>query len=456
MKSKNLISLMLLILIIILFPYYTFADDENEEFIYQSSFDVIDEVSNNLNEFPTINARYAAIYDRASGTLLYDKNASSQTKMASTTKIMTSIIVLENSNLNDVVTISKKAAGIGGSRLGLSTNDTITVENLLYGLMLCSGNDAAVALAEHVGGTIEGFAEKMNKKASELGLISTHFVTPHGLDNDEHFTTAFELAKLADYALKNETFSKIVSTKSYTVVINNRPKQINNTNELLGNMQGVYGVKTGFTNGANRCLVTSCRCENLDIICVVLGCDTKKDRTRDSIKLINYAFNNFSTVNIEEIIDKNFKNWFLEHRDSFIVNKGISNLVDLKLKKENMPYSKIAINNSDMDNISTCINYTPYHEAPLSSNTQIGTLTLKLKDNDLFSIEILCENCIKKKNILDYLFSFAFWDGPIFKMGPSQNLNYLTLYLSIFFFFINLANSFSSPFIKPSFETTNA
>ena len=419
MKSKSLVSLMLLILIIILFPYYTFADDVNEEYIYQSYFDIIDEVSNNLNEFPTINARYAAIYDRASGTLLYDKNASSQTKMASTTKIMTSIIVLENSNLNDVVTISKKAAGIGGSRLGLSTNDTITVENLLYGLMLCSGNDAAVALAEYVGGTLEGFAEKMNEKALELGLISTHFVTPHGLDNDEHFTTAFELAKLTDYALKNEIFLKIVSTKSYTVVVNNRPKQINNTNELLGSIQGIYGVKTGFTNGANRCLVTSCKRENLDIICVVLGCDTKKDRTRDSIKLINYAFNNFSTVNIEDIIDKDFNNWFSEHKDSFIVNKGISNKVDLQLKKEDMPYTKIAINNSDIDYLSTSINYTSYHEAPLSLNTRIGTLTLKLKDNDLFYIDILCKNCIKKKNILDYLYSFAFWEGPIFNIGLS-------------------------------------
>ena len=431
MKFKCFFSIILLFLIILLSPYSSLADDVNEELFNEPSSNIIYDVSNNLNEIPTINARYAAIYDRASGTLLYDKNANLETKMASTTKIMTSIIVLENCNLNDIVKISKKAAGIGGSRLGLSTDNTITVENLLYGLMLCSGNDAAVALAEYVSGTIEGFAEKMNEKASELGLISTHFVTPHGLDNDEHFTTAFELAKLTDYALKNKIFSKIVNTKSYTVTINNRPKQINNTNELLGNMQGIYGVKTGFTNGANRCLVTSCKRENLDIICVVLGCDTKKDRTRDSIKLINYTFNNFSTINIEELIDKNFNNWILEHKDSFIVNKGISNQIDLELKKENMPYSKIAVNIADVQNITTNINYQTYYEAPLNPNTQIGTLTLKLNDTDLFRIDILCKNCIKRKTIFDYLCLFAFWDGHIFKIGPSQISNFKSQILAI-------------------------
>ena len=123
---------------------------------------------------------------------------------------MTAIVVIENANLSNIVEISKKAAGTGGSRLGLSTNNKISVHDLLYGLMLCSGNDAAVALAEHVGGSIEGFAELMNLKAKELNLQSTHFVTPHGLDDDNHYTTAFELARLADYALKNDTFAKIV------------------------------------------------------------------------------------------------------------------------------------------------------------------------------------------------------------------------------------------------------
>ena len=208
--------------------------------------------------------------------------------MASTTKIMTCIIVLENGNLNDIVEVSKKSAGTGGSRLGLKTGDKITVKDLLYGLMLCSGNDAAVALAEHVGGSIEDFSKLMNDKAAKLNLENTHFVTPHGLDNDEHYTTAYELALLSNYALKNKDFAQIVGTKSYTVTINNYTKTLSNTNELLGTLNGIYGIKTGFTNGANRCLVTACKRGNMDIICVVLGADTKNFRTKDSIKLIEY------------------------------------------------------------------------------------------------------------------------------------------------------------------------
>lgn len=201
-------------------------------------------VSSKLVEMPKINAKHAVIFDRNSKLAIYGKKEKESCKMASTTKIMTAIIVLENSKLDDTVVVSKKSAGTGGSRLGLSTNDTITVENLLYGLMMKSGNDAAVALAEHVGGTVENFASLMNKKASELNLLSTHFVTPHGLDNDEHYTTAFDLACLTDYALQNEIFSKIVRTKTYTITLNGYPKNLSNTNELLGNLEGIYGVKT--------------------------------------------------------------------------------------------------------------------------------------------------------------------------------------------------------------------
>ena len=206
---------------------------------------------------------------------------------------MTAIVIIENYNLDETIEISKKAAGTGGSRLGLKSGDKITIRDLLYGLMLRSGNDAAVALAEYASGDIKEFAKLMNKKAIELNLVNTHFETPHGLDSDEHYTTAYELALLSNYALNNKIFAQIVGTKEYTITINGYPKQLSNTNELLGNLNGVYGIKTGFTNGANRCLVTACKRNNMDIICVVLGADTKKFRTQDSIKLINYIFENF-------------------------------------------------------------------------------------------------------------------------------------------------------------------
>lgn len=263
------------------------ADDENEDEINESDVnESVINVSNSHTEELNLNSRIAIAYDRKSGKVIWGKNENKRTAMASTTKIMTAIVLIENADLNQTITISAKSAGTGGSRLGLKKDDKILLKDLLYGLMLKSGNDAAVAIAETVGGSVEGFAELMNNKAQELKLENTHFVTPHGLDNPEHYTTAYELAKLADYAMKNETFAKVVNTKNYTVTINGYPKNITNTNELLGYLNGVNGVKTGFTNNAGRCLVTSVNRNGFEIITVVLQADTKKFRTSDSVKLI--------------------------------------------------------------------------------------------------------------------------------------------------------------------------
>ena len=285
MKIKRLKKAgIILLLIICLFFNMVKANTEDEEDI---NINEILQVTSAEVDMPKTSSRIALIYDRASGEVIYEKNGYRKAKMASTTKIMTSLIVLEKGNLSDTVTVSKKAAGTGGSRLGLKTNDKITVNDLLMGLMLESGNDAAIALAEHIGDGVEKFADLMNAKAKELGLKNTHFAVPHGLDNEEHYTTALELAKITDYALKIEKFRNIVATKEYNVTINGYNKVISNTNELLGSLDGVYGVKTGFTNGAGRCLVTSCKRGELDIITIVLGADTKKIRTTDSINLIN-------------------------------------------------------------------------------------------------------------------------------------------------------------------------
>ena len=281
---KKIIAFVLMFILI--FPVCCFADEENNE--EEEQIPELVEAASDSAEEPNLNSRAAIIYDRNSKEVIYGKEENTKRKMASTTKIMTCMVVLEKGELTDTVIVSKKAAGTGGSRVGLKTGDKVSVQDLLYGLMLCSGNDAAVALAEHVGGSVEGFADLMNEKARQLNLSNTHFVTPHGLDNEEHYTTAYELAIMADNALKNNTFSSIVGTKNITININGKPRNLSNTNELLGSMAGVYGVKTGFTNGANRCLVTSCKIENLDIITVVLGADTKKFRTQDSIKLIKY------------------------------------------------------------------------------------------------------------------------------------------------------------------------
>ena len=304
---------MLCVFLAVILMFYSYnivyADDIVEEEFNQKDLQDIIETSSRTSDELTLNSRIAVAFDRNSNKVIWGKDENKRTAMASTTKIMTSIIVAENSNLDDIVTISAKAAGTGGSRLGLKKDDKISMRDLLYGLMLRSGNDAAVAIAEHIGGDIPSFAELMNKKAKELNLKDTHFVTPHGLDDPEHYTTAYELAKITDYALENKTIAKVVSTKFYTININGYPKDLSNTNELLGVLNGVVGIKTGFTNNAGRCLVTETKRDNMDIITVVLGADTKKDRTKDSVKLIEYAFANYEIVNIEEKINTEFENW---------------------------------------------------------------------------------------------------------------------------------------------------
>lgn len=403
---KNITILTIFFLIASTF-YISFADDYIENNI---TIDVNSEISEAVSKTDdtllpsSINSRSCIVFDRNSHMILYGKNENSQVKMASTTKIMTAIVVIENGNLEDLIEVSKKAASTGGSRLGLKAGDKITVHDLLYGLMLVSGNDAAVCLAEHIGEDIQGFADLMNKKAYELGLTNTHYESPHGLDSDGHYTTAYELAVLSDYALKNETFSRIVGTKNYTVSINGYSKSLSNTNELLGNLNGVYGVKTGFTNGANRCLVTACKRNDMDIICVVLGADTKKFRTQDSIKLIEFAFKNYTYINANDIANNAFESWEQNNIENIYINKS-SSFPELSLNLLENPI--ISINKSSTNNIDTHISIYPNLEAPIDSNTILGTLTLTSGNEEIATLNIITSSDIKKKNIF-YYFKFFF------------------------------------------------
>lgn len=404
---KKIFYKIFIIFFILLFVISNFSScddlDDNEVIDVDSEIVSLNSSKNEIKS-PDTNSRACVVIDRNTNTILYGKNEKQKRKMASTTKIMTATVIIENFNLNDTIEVSKKAAGTGGSRLGLKFGDKITINDLLYGLMLRSGNDAAVALAEYAGGSIEGFAELMNKKASELGLTNTHFETPHGLDSDEHYTTAYELAILSNYALNNPTFAQIVGTKNYTITINGYLKQLNNTNELLGNLNGVYGVKTGFTNGANRCLVTACKRNDMDIICVVLGADTKKFRTLDSIKLINYVFDNFEPVNIKDLIDNNFKNWKKENLNKIIINKGSSQNIDLKL--EYIDKAIIPIRKDLIDSIKITINCPLYFETPLESDSNIGNVNISVSGYLDFNYKVMNVHEVKHKTWNMYLYDF--------------------------------------------------
>ena len=398
MTKKVIKIFFIIILIFTLSAFTVFADDANEleEVVIEEDEKNEIEASASSDTKPTINSRRYAVYDRLSGRCIYGKDENKQTAMASTTKIMSAVIIVENCNLEDIVTVTEKAAGVGGSRLGLHTDDKISVNDLLYGLMLRSGNDAAVALAIHTAGSVEEFANLMNQKAEVLGLTNTHFVSPHGLDNSEHYTTAYELAKITDYALKNETIAKIVKTKTTTISINGNPMQINNTNELLGNVEGVYGVKTGFTNNAGRCLVTSVKRGDMDLIIVVLGADTRKDRASDSMKLIEYAFKKFHMVNLEEIIKREFEMWKQINQNRIYVDKAANSL---ELKLEEIKIKSLATDEEPTIEISA----VSYLEAPILENTRIGTVTVKVGDELIEEIEIKAGKEVKKRGIIDYI-----------------------------------------------------
>ena len=392
--KKILYSILIFLLILLNFSTVC-ADDVDNEVDFE---DTIEVTASNVSELPKTNSRRYIVYDRISKSMIIGKNEDVKSAMASTTKIMTTIVILEKADLNETVTVSAKAGGTGGSRLGLKRGDKASVRDLLYGLMLRSGNDAAVALAEHVGGSVKGFAELMNGKAIELGLTNTHFVTPHGLDDANHYTTALELAKLTDYAMDNETFAKIVGTKSTTIYINNQSRQINNTNELLGVLNGVVGVKTGFTNNAGRCLVTETKRNNMDIITIVLGADTKKDRTKDSVNLIEYTFSKYKMYNLEEQIIKEFNKWKNINEKRILIIKGKTSNPKLALGA----IEKAIIPICDDDKIEYSINVLTEVEAPVEQWNVMGTLTVKLNGEILENIDIVNINEVQKRDWKDY------------------------------------------------------
>lgn len=375
------------------------ADDNLELMTQEELIEAASDVKS--EQLPNINSRAAIIYDRTTGEVIWGKNETQKRPMASTTKIMTAIVVIENCDLEETVEISKRAAGTGGSRLGLKTGDKITIRDLLYGLMLCSGNDAAVALAERVGGNLEGFAEKMNQKAKQLQLQNTHFVTPHGLDATEHYTTALELAKMADYGMRNKTFSEIVSSKTYTIMINGYPKALSNTNELLGYLEGVNGVKTGFTNGANRCLVTSVIRGNMSIITVVLGADTKKFRTADSMKLISYAYENYELISVEKEIQNEFTKWKEQNLNKIELEKANVEHINVELNPVENP--NLIIPKKEEEDISIKIDCIPKIAAPKKRGERIGSLKVYVGTEKRMDIPICLQEDILKKDIWDYM-----------------------------------------------------
>lgn len=227
------------------------------------------------------------------GTIITENNADSKLPMASTTKIITAIIVIEDCNLNEVITVPDRAIGVEGSSIYLKKDEQISIKDLLYGLMLRSGNDSAAALAIHHSGSIEKFAEVMTQRAKLMGAENSEFKNPSGLPSDGHFTTAKDLCKIACYAMKNPVFREIVSTTNYK----GQFRSFVNKNKILKSYDGANGIKTGYTMKAGRCLVSSAEKNGMDLVCVVLNCPEMYER---SCEIFDYGFNNFKLLKLDE------------------------------------------------------------------------------------------------------------------------------------------------------------
>lgn len=333
------------------------------------------------------------VIDQESGRVLYDKNGDNILPMASTTKIITAIVAIENNNLGDVVVVSKTAAAIGGSTVGLKAGEKITMEELLYGLMLRSGNDSAIAIAEHIGGSVENFIEMMNDKALELGAYNTSFVTPHGLDREEHYTTARDLAKITAYSMKNETFAKIVSTKSISSgITGNFTRNYENINKFLYRLDNSDGVKTGFTGKAGKCLVASVKHPYGRYICVVLN---SSNRWKDAEKLVEYSDKNYSFIKIfgkEETIKK------------FRVYGGNQKYIMGRIKNDlYLPVLAAEVDKYKVDVYAPSVLFSPIIE-----NEPIGNIVVSIDDKIVAKYPVYSDRDIKRKNFIDIVKNLIF------------------------------------------------
>ena len=378
---KKIFSLLVCINILLNITILGFCDDILDEDI---NYPVFLKQATNI---PNVEAQSAIVIDCKTGRVLYEKNAYQKRPMASTTKIMTAIVALENGNLQDDVKISKRAASIGGSVIKLRENEIYKLEDLMYGLLMKSGNDAAIAIAEHIGGSVQNFVEMMNKKAQELNANDTHFINPHGLDKDMHYTTAYDLANIACYAMQNDTFSKIVATKSKTI---RDGKCFNNTNELLHLYEGCNGVKTGFTNKAGRCLVTSVKREDDNYISVVLGCETKNKRAQSSKEILDYAYQNYK-------------------RYELINNEELYTMIDVLKGKRNdvaiypVDTIKLPLNQEEYQNIRINCNIDYKKIAPIKKGQNMGSIEFIVGDKVIAKTQFITKYAVEKKEFIDHL-----------------------------------------------------
>ena len=345
----------------------------------------------------TPNSKSSILMEASTGNIIYEKNSEEKLPPASMTKIMSMLLIMEaidegKISLSDEVSISPTAASMGGSQVFLQAGEKYKLEELLKGVAIASGNDAVVALAEHLAGSVDKFVSLMNKKAQELKLTNTNFVNPHGLDDENHYTTAKDMALMAKELVKYEKILEYTSIYEYYMPKTDGSKSwLVNTNKLVRFYEGIDGLKTGFTNEAKYCLTATAKKGNMRLISVVMGAETSDLRSVDTVKLLNYGFNSFKL------------------RTIYSKDKPMTSIKVHKSKKESYKtYLKedATILEDKTDNKKKIYSYEIFLDnlnAPLKKNTKVGKITILENNKEIKDIDLIIKDDIKKANIFNYI-----------------------------------------------------
>lgn len=336
-------------------------------------------------EEPEISAKAAVLISADTGEIIYERNSSKKLPMASTTKIMTTLICLESGDLYEEFVVDSEAIKVEGSSMGLREGDIVTKYALCCGMLLPSGNDAANAAAVKIAGSIDAFAEMMNDRAREMGLSRTFFVTPSGLEGEGHGSSAYDMAILAREALKNETFREICSQSSIQLEFGNPPykRWLKNTNKLLTMCDGVYGVKTGFTDEAGRCLVSACERDGMELICVTLN---DRNDWEDHSRLYDYGFSRVrkTEVSLPEIFELDLAG---SENDKLTVAPG------------ELPVTVTSLGHEPGD-IGIRVIAPPFVYAPVSKGEEAAQLEISFRGREVTRIPLYAQEDadVKKKS----------------------------------------------------------
>lgn len=340
-------------------------------------------------------AKSSILIEMSTGTIISEENSHDKLPMASMTKMMTLLIIMENIengniSLDDMVLISESASSMGGSQVYLTANTSMKLDTLIKSICIASANDATYAVAEHIAGNVDEFVKKMNEKVQELGLKDTNFENVHGLDSDNHYSSAYDMAFIARELLKHEKILEYSSIyEDYITHPNGTNTWIVNTNKLINYYDGLDGLKTGYTTKSGYCITATAKRNNMRLISVVMGEENNKIRNQDTISLLNYGFSNFK---IETIVKKD------EYLGQIKIKSGKEEYANLKLKEDAVDLVNILEENKynykiEKDKVS----------APINIGNSVGKLIIYENDLKIKEYDLTIDKNIKKANIFDYI-----------------------------------------------------